>query len=421
MFAKPFIGDLDGGHRDGVTATCTSRNALVPFVSGSADGEIRIWDLGSRTLVKDLPGAHSRMVTGLVFSNDGRMFYSCSDDGLIKSWTVYPSSSLMNDDDGDEEEEAKIDELATPHGPFTTYRSPNVGSFKSIDYHRSETQFATASDSSVDLWSPERSTPLVQWTGNKLWNSEDTSTVVRFNPAERSLLGQCSMDRGVGLFDTRSGTALQKSLLKMRSSCLEWNPMEPMNFVVGNEDYNAYSFDMRKLSQPTMIYKGHINSILSISWSPTGREFVTGSYDKTIRIFPHRKGKAREIYHTKRMQRVFTVNYTADNKYIISGSDDTNLRLWKANASEKIGQQSVRQEKAMEYRQALIKKYQHMPDVKRIHTSRKTPKLIKKQTAVAQIQKESEQRKQENRAKYDKSGKEQFVTDRKKVVVKKVD
>merc|ERR1711976_722860 len=104
-----------------------------------------------------------------------------------------------------------------------------------------------------------------------------------------------------------------------------------------------------------MIYKGHIMAILSISWSPTGRECVTGSYDKTIRIFPHRKGKAREIYHTKRMQRVFTVNYTADNKYIVSGSDDTNLRLWKANASEKIGQASVREDKAMEYRQALIR------------------------------------------------------------------
>ncbi len=194
-----------------------------------------------------------------------------------------------------------------------------------------------------------------------------------------------------------------------------------MNFVVGNEDYNAYSFDMRKLDQPTMIYKGHVNTILSISWSPTGREFVTGSYDKTIRIYPHRKGKAREIYHTKRMQRVFTVNYTADNKYIISGSDDTNLRLWKANASEKTGQASVREQKSMEYRQALIKKYQHLPEVKRIHSSRKVPKLIKKQTAIAHIQKESQQRKQENRAKYDKKGTEQFVSDRKKVIIKKVD
>ena len=81
----------------------------------------------------------------------------------------------------------------------------------------------------------------------------------------------------------------------------------------------------------------------------------------------------------------------------------------------------MREEKSREYRQALIQKYQHLPEIQRIHTSRKVPSLIKKQTAIAHIQKESEQRKQENRAKYDKKGTEQFVSDRKKVVVKKVD
>lgn len=406
MFAKPFIASLEGGHRDGVTASCTSRNALVPYVSGAADGEIRIWDLQGMGLVKDFPGAHSRMVTGLVFANCGRRFYSCSDDGLIKSWNVYPDGPA-----------AEIEEWATPHGPVSTYRSSEVGSFKSIDYHRSEQEFATASDSSVDVWSPERNAPIQSFP--RPWASDDTSTVVRYNPAERNLIGQCSMDRGIGLFDTRSGSATKKTILKMRSNCLEWNPMEPMNFVVGNEDYNAYSFDMRKLDTPTMIYKGHVGTVLAVNWAPTGREFTTGGYDKTIRIFNHRKGKAREVYHTKRMQRIFTLDYTADNKYIISGSDDTNLRVWKANASEKIGQKSTREEKSLEYRQSLIKKYSHMPTVNKIHASRKVPKFIKKQTAVGQVQKESQQRKQDNREKYEKNAK--HVPERNKVVIKKVE
>ena len=405
MFAKPFIGTLEGGHMDSVTSSCISRSALLPFVSGAADGEIRIWDLGSKTLVKSLTG-HSRMVTGLTFANDGQIFYSCSDDGLIRSWSVYPSSQ-------------KDEDLATPHGPHATYRSPAVGSFKSIDYHRSNANFATASDSSVDIWSPDRSSPVQSYSN--LWGSDDTSTVVRYNPSERSLLGHCSMDRGIGLFDVRLASCLQKTILKMRCNCLEWNPMEPMNFVVGNEDFDAYSFDMRKLDQPTMIYKGHVGAIMCINWSPTGREFVTGSYDKTIRVFPHRQGKARDIYHTKRMQRVFTVNFTADNKYIISGSDDTNVRLWKARASEKIGQTTAREEKSMQYRKTLIKKYQHMPEVARIHTARRPPKIIKKLTATAQLQKESQQRKQENRSRYDKKGENQFQSERKKIVIKKVD
>lgn len=47
--------------------------------------------------------------------------------------------------------------------------------------------------------------------------------------------------------------------------------------------------------------------------------------------------KCREVYHTKRMQHVICVKWSADSKYVLSGSDEMNIRLWKANASEKLG------------------------------------------------------------------------------------
>lgn len=49
-------------------------------------------------------------------------------------------------------------------------------------------------------------------------------------------------------------------------------------------------------------------SRMDIDFSPTGREFVTGSYDRSVRIFPYNGGHSREIYHTKRMQRYDLVN-----------------------------------------------------------------------------------------------------------------
>jgi WD repeat and SOF domain-containing protein 1 len=282
-------------------------------------------------------------------------------------------------------------------------------------------QFVSASDVGVELWSSQRSSPVQTFT--KLWGSDDTVSVVRYNPAESYLLGHCSQDRGVGLHDVRAGSALKKTILSLKANCFEWNPMEPMNFVVGSDDFNTYSFDMRKLDRPTMIHKGHTGPVLAVDWSPTGREFVTGSYDKTVRIFGNRSGTARDIYHTKRMQRVWTVNYTADNTYIVSGSDDSNLRLWKAQASQKLGQLTTREESALRYRTALVKRYEHMPEVKRISKARKVPKLIKKQTAIAHIQKESEARKQDNRAKNNtKAGTTaKFPGDRQKTVIKEID
>jgi len=291
-----------------------------------------------------------------------------------------------------------------------------------MDHHWHDHQFVTASDSAVQIWSLERSTPLQ--THSELWGSDDTVNVVRFNPAERCLIAHCSADRGIGLHDSRAAKALKKTVLRMRSNALEWNPMEPMNFCVANEDFNAYTFDMRRLDQPTKIYKGHTSAVMSVAWSPTGREFVTGSYDKTLRIFPTIKsgaGVSRDIYHTKRMQKVFTVQYTMDHRFIVSGSDDSNLRLWKARASEQLGQLTTREEAAIQYRQALIQKHQHLPEVRRIHKSRKIPKVIQKQTAQALIQKESAKRKQTNRIKHSKPGTYEHESERKKAVVKEVD
>ena len=407
MFAKPLIGNLGNGHQDAVYKTAISRKALLPMLSGAADGVVKLWDLATREQMVEL-NAHSRAVSGLVFgTEDHQDFYSCSPDGMIRRWSVpdvLRASSITSDE-----------ELA----PLDTWRIS--GSFQSIDHHWNDSQFVTASDSAVQVWTPERSAPIQ--THSDLWGSSDTVSVVRYNPAEPHLIANCSMDRGIGLHDLRTASAMKKTILSMKSNDLQWNPMEPLNFVVANEDFNAYTFDMRKLREPTRIYKGHVSACMSVAWSPTGREFVTGSYDRTIRIFSmfQNNGIARDIYHTKRMQRVFTVNYSMDNTFVISGSDDTNIRLWKARASEKLGQLTTREESAMQYRQALVKKYQHLPQVRNISKARKIPKTIKKQTQQAIIMKESAERKQANRVKYSKKGEHKFKSARKKAVVKEVE
>jgi len=55
--------------------------------------------------------------------------------------------------------------------------------------------------------------------------------------------------------------------------------MEPINFTIGCDDSNLYSFDMRKLSEIKVIHKDHINAIMDIDYSPTGQSFCTASYD----------------------------------------------------------------------------------------------------------------------------------------------
>jgi DDB1- and CUL4-associated factor 13 len=418
MFAHPLIGNIGDGHRDAVTCSTISRRSLLPFVSGSADGTIALWDLPSRTCVTMIQ-AHSRTVTDVTFDVvNGQSFYSCSDDGYIHKWNIHAQPPQDDDDTKDNTEiDNKVSKDAgrsrnnnkskkpttstashetSQYGPIESWRI--AGNFKSIDHHYQNDFFATASDSAVQIWTSTRTSPVS--THSDLWGSNDTVTTIRYNPSETSMLAHCSVDRGIGLHDTRTNTALKKTILAMRSNDLQWNPMEPMTFVVGNEDMNAYTFDIRNLQRPTRIYKGHTSAVMSVSWSPTGREFVTGSYDRTIRIFPINSGTCRDIYHTKRMQRIFTVQYSLDTKFIISGSDDSNLRIWKSKSNEQLGQLTSREEAAQQYRNTIIQRYQHVPEIRTVVKSRKIPKVIQNQTKQMQIQRESQQRKQSNRVKY---------------------
>ena len=417
MFAKPFIGDFKPGHSDAVTCCGISRKSLLPLISGAADGSVKLWDVTSRKQMANIANSHGRVVNGVVFNQNGQKFYSCSDDGYIHCWSLHPqqhhsSSSAIHS----QSSSSSCSSSSSPHGPLLSWRG---SAFKSMDHHWQDSYFATASSDCVQIWSPERTTAIAEYSD--LWGSADSVTIVKYNPAERSLLAQCSADRGVGLHDTRTNSDLKKTILRMRSNDLCWNPLEPMMFVVANEDYNCYSFDMRNLSAPTKIYKGHEGAVMSVSYSPTGREFVTGSYDRSIRIFPVKGGMSREIYHTKRMQRIFTVQYTMDNKYIVSGSDDSNLRLWKAHASDHLGQMSTREESARNYRTALVKRYEHLPEIRRISKARKIPKAIRNQARQQRIVKESQQRKQANRVKYSKNGEHKFIPEKEKTIVKEVE
>lgn len=40
------------------------------------------------------------------------------------------------------------------------------------------------------------------------------------------------------------------------------------------------------MSDPRRVHKGHTNAVMDVDYSPTGTEFVSGSYDRSLRIFP---------------------------------------------------------------------------------------------------------------------------------------
>lgn len=59
---------------------------------------------------------------------------------------------------------------------------------------------------------------------------------------------------------------------------------------------------MRHLERPVTVHMDHVSAVLDVDYSPTGKEFVSASFDKTIRIFPKDQG------HSRLVTRILTSN-----------------------------------------------------------------------------------------------------------------
>ncbi|KAK2951607.1 putative AdoMet-dependent rRNA methyltransferase spb1 [Blattamonas nauphoetae] len=444
IFAKPFVGALSG-HYDGVWSLTRHPRRLNCVLSGSCDGEIRIWNTANKTTIKAFH-AHEGFVRGLCFPGSGDRLLSCSDDRTIKIWrsdlwtqgdTLSQSIAALVERTKEAEEFTQLGEVLTePTDDFDdesseesdgeTVRRPLPGSaeataeltevpistilgttaFTSLAHHWEKPQFITTGGS-VDLWTEERTSPLESFA----WGAESVYHAA-FNRVEKDTFVTCGSDRSIVLYDLRDKTPIRKQIMHMRTNCVCWNPQEAFNFIAGNEDGNIYEYDMRKLSFARNVYKDHLDAVMSVDFCPTGRSFASGSYDRTVRMWNVGQGKSRDVYHLKRMQRVFVVTYTGDGQFVLSGSDDANVRLWKAHSSDPLYTMVGREKQKLNYLRRLQEKHKDLPEVKQISQARHLPHQLHSKVIKQRIREEADKRRVDNILRHSKPGSEKVEPER---------
>lgn len=209
VFAKPFVGSLDG-HRDAVSCLTKHPKQLSFILSGSYDGEVKVWDIAQRTCLRSFT-AHEGIVRSLTYNSDAKHFLTVGDDKTIRTW------NSLKPQFGEEEE------------PINTILSKTV--LSGISYNHKKPIFATCGEI-CQIWEESRSESIktFEWGVDSLHD-------VSFNPVQVNLLSACASDRSIILYDTRDTGPLRKVVLKLRSNKLSWNPMEAFIFTVANEDY----------------------------------------------------------------------------------------------------------------------------------------------------------------------------------------
>ena len=105
--------------------------------------------------------------------------------------------------------------------------------------------------------------------------------------------------------------------------------------VSGSDDKTIRLWDAETGEQRQHL-EGHQHRVSSVGFSPEGRRIVSGSYDKTIRLWDAETGEqlGQPLEH---QDQVWCVGFSPDGRRIVSGSYDRTIRLWDAEIGRQLG------------------------------------------------------------------------------------
>ena len=102
--------------------------------------------------------------------------------------------------------------------------------------------------------------------------------------------------------------------------------------VSGSSDKTVRLWDAA-IGVAVQTLEGHLDSVNSVAFSPDSKQVVFGSSDKTVRLWDVVIGEVLQILKGHSYL-VNSVAFSPDGKQVISGSSDKTVRLWDAITGE---------------------------------------------------------------------------------------
>jgi WD domain, G-beta repeat/Caspase domain len=98
----------------------------------------------------------------------------------------------------------------------------------------------------------------------------------------------------------------------------------------------AASTALQQFNQPRLVAQlGHSLSITSVAFSPDGCYVLTGSANKTARLWDIETGKEVRMFEGHEA-RITSVAFSPDGRYVLTGSGDNTARLWDRETGKEV-------------------------------------------------------------------------------------
>jgi len=250
---------------------------------------------GPSRLTRTLIG-HTEAVWGVVFSPDGRLLTTASDDGTARVWD--PASGRH---------------LRTLTG--------HAGGVRGVAFRPDGRLLATASrDGTARVWDPATGRHLRTLTGH-------TGTVwgVAFSPDGR-LLATASVDRTARVWDPVTGKHLRTLTGHAgRVRDVAFSPDGRLLATAGS-DQTARVWDP-VADKHLRTLTGHTDGVRGVAFSPDGRLLATVSADETARVWDAATGNCLRTL-TGHTDSVWRVAFSPDGRLLATTSTDETARVW---------------------------------------------------------------------------------------------